>query len=70
MNLKPAKWVFSRENMLQEFYFGAVEEVIDKTCLLNQFELQPVWPVKSRKKLPKNNSTRKMKDFDNFTKIA
>ena len=32
-----------------------------------------VWPVKSRQtsiKLPKNESTRKMKDFDTYTKIT
>ena len=34
---------------------------------------ETVWPVKSRQtsiKLPKNESTRKMKDFDTYTKIT
>ena len=37
------------------------------------FSTEPVWPVKSRqmslKVAPKNDFTRKMKDFDTFTKI-
>ena len=41
-------------------------------CVQSQ-GLQPVWPEKNSQmsiKLPKNGYTRKMIEFDNFTKIA
>ena len=39
----------------------------------DMFHWDSVWPVKSRQmsiKVAQNDSTRKMKDFDAFTKIA
>ena len=46
------------------------KEEVTKSQDVNYLWTWAVWPVKSRYKLPKDDTTRKMKYFDIFTKIA